>query len=295
MTSRAIRSLRGNRSGASPAPRKSRSGVPNGKAHELPVAFTLPRSLPIPLSGFGPLMKALRGDVRALDWESGILAAPEVPVNYSLGAEVVRIKEEADSVRAETIHLFAEGDGGGIALAFAMRYPHRVASLVLIDPVPVGPAALNQLDIGRREDLNSVLNEPNELLLETFIRQSVAEQVADGLVGLVLPKTVREAPLLAARYRASVLALARYPPDYGRFKEMDAPSYVAVGGLSHPRAIESARFLSRQFHTSRLEVFEGLHPFDPPHWAATARVAEHVREMWGWETGPKNGSARRSP
>jgi surfactin synthase thioesterase subunit len=54
-----------------------------------------------------------------------------------------------------------------------------------------------------------------------------------------------------------------------------------LGGLSNPDYYRRmAERLETSFPEFRLEVFDGRHHFDPPHWAEPERFARLLEEHW---------------
>ncbi len=58
-----------------------------------------------------------------------------LPINYSVRTESEAIKVTLDSMKIiDTVVLVGHSYGGLMALDFALRYPHRIKSLILIEP-----------------------------------------------------------------------------------------------------------------------------------------------------------------
>lgn len=244
-------------------------------------AFLLPRTLAIPPCGFDKLTEALQPYVEAHSWETELSSFPEIPMGYEIGSEIARLRTEAKSAAIERVTLFGEGDGAGIAVAFAMRFPEMIDTLVLFDPVLVGPPALTQLESQTRSDLMAVLNHAPSELLEVYVRQSVRAEIADDIV-VHATKALPTLPANAiARYKASILALARFSVDYSALEGVSGSAFIGVGEDASRLLKEHSRLLSRLLPAGRLRVYPGAHPFNPAYCNRPDLVARDILECWG--------------
>lgn len=97
------------------------------------------------MSGFALPSKELSGNYKVIRMEHfNVQYATEglfLPKNYSVGMESEAIKYNLDSLHIkEPIVLVGHSYGGVIALDFALNYPNRIRSLVLIEPPVFGMA-----------------------------------------------------------------------------------------------------------------------------------------------------------
>ena len=86
---------------------------------------------------FAPLASQLdgRADLILKDLEG---YAPDFPDDYGPEVELAAIKHGADAAGWDEFHLIGSSFGATVGLAFACRYPERVLSLALIEPVFLG-------------------------------------------------------------------------------------------------------------------------------------------------------------
>ena len=68
--------------------------------------------------------------------------------------------------------------------------------------------------------------------------------------------------------------------DLDRLRHFQQPVHLAIGSLSNPIEERKAKTLSALFPAFRLEIYEGLHHFNPPHRAEPERFARALRELW---------------
>lgn len=95
---------------------------------------------------------------------------PAANPDYSIGAQVDRLKAFVDTIELQRFHLMGNSMGGYIAGVFAERYPDRVISQTLLAPGGVAAAAPSKAfeDIvsGRRNQLISGTREEFEAFLD---------------------------------------------------------------------------------------------------------------------------------
>jgi hypothetical protein len=75
-------------------------------------------------------------------------------------------------------------------------------------------------------------------------------------------------------------AFKDYHLDQERLRHFLQPVYVAYGNLSNPIEERKANALSHLFPNVCVEVYNGLHHLNPPHYAEAERFAEVLRHLW---------------
>jgi len=97
------------------------------------------------LHGFGGSTYSWRKIVPALETDYEVINVdlvgfgysdrPDAPGPYRRDAQIARLAELLDSLGKPDAHIVGHSFGGGLAIAFAARYPDRVRTLSLIDSV----------------------------------------------------------------------------------------------------------------------------------------------------------------
>lgn len=211
------------------------------------------------------------------------------PVAYSLGWEVVGLKELLYREKFPRAHLIASGWTAGIAIAFSMWYPTRVASLTLEDPAFLGHvpgcAGEEEMLFGVRRALARSGPEMLEEFGQAFIAPA---ELLEWRTFAHLPHSEET----YARIRAFCRALIEYPSNWERLVRLQAPVLFIVGRESSPVVSERVRALRALFAHSRVEASPSGHRFRPAHAAEPSEFLRWVRHLWAEaETSTPDGSA----
>jgi pimeloyl-ACP methyl ester carboxylesterase len=242
-----------------------------------PAIFLPSVLLPADIS-FGRLRAELEGEVRPVLKELEVYSDVETPPpGYRLETEIEAIDEAAGEAGFESFHLVGFSEGGGIALAYAARYPDSLLSLVLIEPAWTGNQGWTPEEEEYWTEMHRVMALQSERRMEAFLAFKV------GTSGLAPAPSGPPPAWMASRpagLAALVKAFRRYNLAPKRFRRFRRPVYVALGELSHP--VERARVdrLAALFPHLHLEVFPGRSHLDPPHWAEPERFAQSLRDLW---------------
>jgi abhydrolase domain-containing protein 6 len=170
-------------------------------------------------------------------------------MDYSIEAQVDRVKAFLKALGVETFHLGGSSMGGSIAGAYAARYPQDVKSLLLI--APGGVAA----------------SEPSQML--TLLKQGEApplivqnRQEYDALLDFVF----YEKPFIpgVVKWQLARQAIKRQPLNAAIWKQLEGawgrqPLESALSGLEIPTLIVWGTE-DRVLHVSGAEVLEAVMP-----------------------------------
>ena len=132
---------------------------PQGPSHHYPVLSGVVQHLEVTgegapiilLHGFGgstyswrKIVPALATDYKVVNVDLvgfGYSDRPDAPGPYRRDAQIARLAELLDTLETPDAHIIGHSYGGGLAIAFAARYPDRVRSLSLLDSVGPNYAA----------------------------------------------------------------------------------------------------------------------------------------------------------
>lgn len=248
-------------------------------------AIFLPRILDDETRPFDRLAAELGSQLLPLPFESEFSAWQTLPVSYGLGGEVVRIKKAANAAGAETVDLFGVGAGAAMAIAFAMRYPGRVASLALFEPIVLGWVAGDIDIVERDETVLGALRAPESSPLEILVGYALSPEVV-GEELRKLRKFEAENVPATAKARQFLVALTEYPVAPDLLGELRAPVLVGWGDLAHPLWIRGLRAIARWFPNVRTREFARCHLLNHPYLVDPSSVADELRRLWGTERPP---------
>jgi len=127
-------------------------------------------------------------------------------VDYSLPAHAERLRALLDELGLQRVHLLSHDVGGGIAQIFAVRYPERLLSLTLINPVgynywPVQPISAMRAPLLRHLAIAALDLGIYTLLIKRGVFHT--ERVTPGLMEMFW------APLRARKGRKAFLSFAK--------------------------------------------------------------------------------------
>lgn len=228
---------------------------------------------------YGALIAALgpRADAVAKDLE--VYASESPPADYSLDTEVAGVLRTAAERGWDRFHLVGYSGGGASALAFAAKHGERLLSLALLEPAWAGDWDLSpaERELWRRYD--ALVDLPSEQFMAEFTRLGLRPGVAPP------PRPDGPAPPWMAKRPAGIRAFLKtfksYTLERDALRQVQAPVYFALGGLSNPDEYgEIAKRLSTVFPDFTLEIFEERHHFDPPHRIEPERIASSLLRIW---------------
>ncbi len=247
-----------------------------------PVVFLPGAIMPATLQ-YEPLLKVLKDQVRPFLKELEVYAGDAPPPDYHLDQEVEAIKRFAGANGLTAFDLVAYSGGGAVALAFVARYPEPVRSLALTEPAVIPSRQWRQEPQARAylDEMNRVMSLPPPEQLREFMRANLRPGVQ-----LPPPPPGPPPPWMAKRpagLRAMASAFETYDFDLADLRRFGKPVYLAVGSLTSAVEEHKAETLRAFFPDFRLEIYEGLHHFNPPQRAEPERYARALRAMWARE------------
>ena len=245
------------------------------KPNERPPVVLVPGGVNPAAISYGPLLEVIRDEADVVVKDLEVYTADTPPTGYGLELEVEGIKRAAEAAGLKSFHLVGYSGGGAASLAFIVKYPDLVKSLALIEPAWIGNHPEDAADWSEMDRIMAL--PPNERM-QAFIRAGLRPGVE-----LPPPPPGPPPPWMAKRpagFEAMTRAFRAYRLDREAFRRFRRPVYLALGSLSHPIFERKAKVLTSLFPDIRVEVYEGLHHFNPPHRAEPERFARALRELW---------------
>lgn len=231
---------------------------------------------------YGPLLEVLKDEAYVVVKDLEVYAADTPQPGYGLELEIEGIKRAAEAAGMKSFHLVGYSAGGAASLAFLVKYPELVRSLALVEPEPalIGNDPEDAADWSEMERMMAL--PPNERM-QAAMRAGLRPGVEPP------PPPPGPPPPWMAKRPAGLEAMNRafraYHLDRENFRRFRRPVYLALGSLSHPIFERKAKVLASLFPDIRVEVYEGLHHFNPPHRAEPERFARALRELWARREG----------
>jgi pimeloyl-ACP methyl ester carboxylesterase len=226
---------------------------------------------------YGPLLEVIQDEAEVVVKDLEVYAADTPPPGYGLELEVEGIKRAAEAAGLKSFHLVGYSGGGAASLAFIAKYPELVRSLALIEPAWIGSDPSPE-EATAWVEMDRVMALPPDERMQAFLHAGMRPGVQ------LPPFPPGPPPPWMARRPAGLEAINRafktYQLDREDFRHFRQPVYLALGSLSHPIEEHKAKVLNSLFPDIRVEVYEGLHHFNPPHRAEPERFARALRELW---------------
>ena len=227
---------------------------------------------------YGPLLSVIGDEVTAALKDLEVLAGDAPPPDYAFAAEVEGIRRVADEARQESVHLVGFSAGASAALAFAAKYPERVASLALVEPPFIGNKARTPEERAFWAAGDEAMANPPAERMGAFLRMLVRPgvQPPDRPPDPVPPWMLKQPAALGTLHRS----FKSHDLDLESLHDFGEPVYLAVGSLSNPAWDRMAQRLGEALPSIEVEVYEGRHHLDPPHVAEPERFGRALRELW---------------
>lgn len=177
---------------------------------------------------------------------------------YSISTFAEDLRELLDSLGADRAFILGVSMGGFVAQDFALKYPDRVAGLVLVSTCSVGRELASKL----REIVGGVLNRWSEVSAEEALRKVLTfafnpdymethPEEVDQIIFWVL----EEAPPKYALIR-QLEAIREFNLE-SKVSGIKAPTLVVAGTNDRVVPLKSSEALAEAVPQSRLVVFEG--------------------------------------
>jgi pimeloyl-ACP methyl ester carboxylesterase len=232
--------------------------------------------MPVSVS-YAPLVELVRDDADFLMKDLEVYADDAPPTNYGLGMEIDAVKRVADGAGWQNFHLVGYSGGGAVSVAFAARYPERLLSLALIEPAWAGNKEWTPDEVAHWVEMDRVMQLPETERLPAFIRNELRPGVEFAFPPGPQPPWMAKRP---AGLAALVRAFKAYDLNLDRLTAFQQPAYIAICALSTVVEEHKAERLARHLPNLRVEVYQGLHHFNPPQRAAPQKLAAALRTVW---------------
>ena len=162
-----------------------------------------------------------------------------------------------DSLRIETAHVLGFSFGAGVALDFALAYPERVESLILVAPglsswkdelTPVlAELSVQAADEGRAKAIDVLLSDPSMPSAEnTEARERIRSILEDS------PR------LFDSGFAYLQMMQPLEPPAEERLEEIGVPTLLIVGERDHPGIHENVDALQQGIEGARKVLIMGV-------------------------------------
>lgn len=202
-----------------------------------------------------PLLPTLVGEHRAVSFDNRGTGGSDTTGSVTIGQFADDALAVLDAAGAARAHVYGVSMGGGIAAEFAMRYPDRVASLVLgctmmkteATPGPRGLASLiYRLPLGLVRPLLR-----SRLSAAAYGSAAPAEAVAKDM------RVFAQDRFTMRGVRVQAEAIARYHTTREAVGRLAMPTLVLHGDEDRAVDVKHGRELAAAIPNSRLIVFEG--------------------------------------
>ena len=218
-------------------------------------AFMDRRSWDRQVAAFSKQLRVVRLDMRPF----GESTLPREP--YSVPDDVRLL---LDHLKIDRAHMMGHSFGGGVALDFALLYPTRVSSLVLVG---AGPSGFTPPDDERKAAMAifAAVKQGDEAIVSAWIAHpmwSVARerpQIREELAAITR-RNLAPFRMTAPPYRPLT------PPAVGRLAEVTAPTLVIVGDRDTPGNQQASALLAKQISGAKSLVIPGADHAVPLAW-----------------------------
>ena len=202
-----------------------------------------------------PLLPALAARHRAIYFDNRGTGESDTTRTATIGDFAADALAVLDAAGAERAHVYGVSMGGGIAAEFAMRYPNRVASLVL------GCTMMKTAVGARRSFLAGLVY----YLPLGLVRAVMSGQVSTAAYGSAAPadavakdiEALKADRFTMAGVRAQANAIAAYATTREAVASLAMPTLVLHGDEDRAVDVKHGRELAATIPHSRLVVFEG--------------------------------------
>jgi pimeloyl-ACP methyl ester carboxylesterase len=225
---------------------------------------------------YKPLLEILQKESKPFIKDLAVYAGDAPPPDYGLDQEVESLRKAVNEADFQSFDLVGYSAGGTVALTFIAAYPEKVRSLTLIEP-----------DILPSQEW---IQEAKHYLyvMEGLMRLPAFEQMVEYMrmrvrPGIITPPQLGEQPWMAKRpagLRAIWQSFVHSEIRADLFRRFQKPVYLAIGSLSDGIEERKAGTLSMLFSDFQVEVYKGLHHFNPPHRAEPERFSVALRRLW---------------
>lgn len=225
---------------------------------------------------FGGCIDVLGEEVRSLAKGLELFAAAQPIDDYSLATEVRGLRRAMDDAGVERAHLVGFSGGGGVALAFALEHPERVASLVLDEHV-IG----HRFGVADEDrfwaDVDDALEREG---LDATLRVVAATNAPDAD-----PPDFGDPPpaWLASRIERTprlVRAVRDHAVSAADLAGVDCPVHLTYGTRTRTTFKGWCEAVARSVPRGTVEAYEGCDHFRPAHQLRPDRFVAALLAHW---------------
>jgi pimeloyl-ACP methyl ester carboxylesterase len=183
---------------------------------------------------------------------AGFGASKDVPHRSSLGAHADDIAHLLDRLGIERTTLVGLSMGGYIALAFAGRYPNRLARLALADTKATPDTA--EAKIARDQNIALLEKEGASALVERLVPKLLSNDASSEVVAFVRSVGASQA---VPSLQSALAAMRDRPDTTPLLARLDVPAAVIVGESDVITPPADGRAMSAALPRAELEVIPG--------------------------------------
>lgn len=227
---------------------------------------------------YAPLLGALGDGILPLLKDLEVYAGDQAEPAYSLDLEVESLRRSAETAGFELFDLVAYSAGGAVALAFMATYPDSVRSLALVEPAVIPSQDWLRQETAFMQAVKQSMELPPGQQVPAFMRANLRSDVP-----IPPPPAGDPPPWMAKRpagLKALIQAFEQADYHYEHWRRFLKPVYLAVGELSNPVEERKALLLSGLFQDCQVELYHGIHHFNPPQRAEPERFALALTALW---------------
>ena len=211
-----------------------------------------------------PQLEALTPKYRVITFDNrgaGRTTIPDGP--YTMTQMAADAAGVLDRVDVPTAHVVGASMGGMIAQEFALQYPQRVRSLVLMCTTPGGPHSAGQgamreasREVFETQDMQAAMTPERmkEMMLQLFSPEYL-ENPGPGFAQMV--GSAMQYPPTATGMRGQMAAILAHD-TYDRLPKIAAPTLVMAGDADPMVDPANARILAEHIPAAELRMFPGL-------------------------------------
>ena len=182
-------------------------------------------------------------------------SATDISLSYSIGSQVVRIKEMLAALKVKRVHVIASSMGGAIALQLAAREPELVASLVLIGTVGVQAEASWLQEHISQTGANPMVHIRNKQ--DYLVMMCIGMARPSYMPGFILSALARSYISRLAIKEKIAAEIAGDLDQSDVLGTITCPALIIWGSQDKVSYVSNARLLHGKLASSRSELIDG--------------------------------------
>jgi len=184
--------------------------------------------------------------------------APDIPYTTEMMAD--DLAGLLDDIGIDSAHILGGSMGGMIAQQFALRYPHRVRSLILACTKFGGPH-----EIPVDTEILEYWEHPKQLSPEDSIMQSLRMQMSQefidknpDLIQQIIKRALEAPPPVTPQSGMRQVQAIIGHNTYDRLPEIKAPTLVIHGDADRMSPVENGRILASRIPNAELVILKKM-------------------------------------